>query len=305
MTPELLNEYIVFSKYLSVTRAARELNLSASTLSRHLSALSKEVGMPLFTHGDGLLTLTQAGSVVLQGACTIVADYQSMMRRVAELESRQNQTIRIAYAIDDRTVIDCISMAKTALAKSEEGSITIAWVKPQGSDYRQELLDGHADIIVDYDLESTKPDPALEFVPLIEDSIVLALPKGTYGNRKTVDRDEVCDRFIPHPSASVDNYIEKVIGLFDGCRHIPSPRFINASTMDDFYMHTLAKDEMWLFSRRQLFDYTSTIPLSYRKSCEIHELAGCDTTLRRFAVYKRDNPNPLIARFVDEMAQAF
>lgn len=304
MTPEMLNEFIVFSKHLNVTRAANELNLSASTLSRHLSALAKEVGTPLFTHGPGQLELTPAGAQVLRSACTIVAEYRSMLADVAELAANAGRTIRIAYALDDRTSIDCISIAKARLAKAGEPSPIVSWVKPGGKDYRRELLSNKADIIVDYDLEEAPLDDRLAFVPLVQDSIVLALPKGTFPGRRAIDVGEVCDRFIPHPSISVDNYLDKVMGLFSGCRRQPQPRFINAASMDDFFMHLLDRDEMWLFSRRQLFEYPGAIPRSYRETIEIHELAGCDTTLRRFAVYRHDNPNPLVAPCVDAMAKA-
>ena len=138
----------------------------------------------------------------------------------------------------------------------------------------------------------------------MDDSIVLALPKGTFPDQPRVHVSQVCKRYIPRPSASFDNYFDRVLGLFAGCSQRPPLRFIDAASMDEFFMHALDADEMWLFSRRQFFDYASSIPLSYRASCEIHELDGCDPAYRRYAIYAADNPNRLVAQFVEELAQA-
>ena len=167
------------------------------------------------------------------------------------------------------------------------------------------LRAGDVDVCIGYNLApETLADNRYVAVPLMDDSIVLALPKGTFPDQPRVHVSQVCKRYIPRPSASFDNYFDRVLGLFTGCSQRPPMRFIDAASMDEFFMHALDADEMWLFSRRQFFDYASSIPLSYRASCEIHELDGCDPAYCRYAIYAADNPNRLVAQFVEELAQA-
>lgn len=299
---EAFREFIVFAKHLSITKASEELHVAPSTLSRHLGALEREIGMPLISHQGSNLALTPVGSLVLKKASTIVGEYQNLLEQVARYKEDAGRVVRVAYALDDRTIIDAVSLAKLHLKKTY-GGFNVQPFHVRGKSTREALLDGEVDLIIDYNLdEKGLKDERLVTIALMEDSIVLALPAGTLPDQGTVHVNQVCRRYIPHPSASVDNYFDRVIGLFANCEQQPAIRFIDASTMDEFFMHALDADEMWLFSRRQFFNYASSIPLSYRASCEIHELAGCDTSYRRYAVYRADNPNRLVPLFAQELA---
>ena len=114
---ELYREFITFSRFLNVTRAAEELHLSPSTLSRHLATLECEVGGELFSHAGGGLELTAVGSVVLRGASAIVAEHRSMTEHVARLKAGEASVVRVAFALDDRSVIDRVSMAKARMRR--------------------------------------------------------------------------------------------------------------------------------------------------------------------------------------------
>lgn len=300
---DVYREFMVFAQHLNITRAAEKLHVSPSTLSRHISALEAEMGTPLFTHTTLGCQLTRAGDIVLRGASTLVADYRAMRERVDSLVREAEQTVSIAYALDDRTMIDCISLAKANFVASN-GKLNVRASHTRGQDNWELLISGDADVIVDYNLDEGAVDERFGITALMEDSIVLALPRGTYDDARPVDVREVCGRFVPRPTASADNYFERALRLFDGCGRIPNMRLIDASTMDEFFMHRLEADEMWLFSRRQLENYAGNIPRSYRESCEFHNLTGCDTSFRRWAVWRRDNPRPRVETFVRCLADA-
>ncbi len=295
-------EFIVFAKHLNVTRAAEELHVSTSTLSRHIAALEHQIGMPLVRREGATASLTPVGSLVLKKASTLVGEYDSLLEQVEHYRADASYSLRVAYALDDRTIIDAISLAKLRL-KQTYGGFNVQPFHGRGQSGWDALLAGEADVCIDYNLDEAPAVRDVEVVPLMEDSIVLALPKGTFPDQGPVHVSQVCRRYIPRPSASFDNYFDRVLGLFAECDQKPPTRFIDAATMDEFFMHTLDADEMWLFSRRQFFNYASSIPASYRASCEIHELAGCDTRYRRCAMYLADNPNRLVAQFVETLAE--
>lgn len=300
---DAFREFIVFSRHLNVTKAADELHVCPSTLSRHLAALEREIGMPLIRHEGAVLSLTPVGSLVLKKASTLVGEYDSLLKQVARYKEEARFSLRVSYALDDRTMIDAISLAKLRMRQTY-GGFNIQPFRSRGKSSREALLAGEVDIVVDYNLVPERAEDArLAFVPLVADDVVLALPKGAFPPGEPVSAQQVCRRYIPWPSAAVDNYIDLVARLFDGCEQRPPVRFIDASSMDEFFMHALDADEMWPFSRRQFFNYTSGIPASYRESCEIHELTGCDTSYRRHAVYLADNPNRLVPLFVEELAR--
>lgn len=295
-------EFIVFAKHLNVTRAAEELHVSTSTLSRHIAALEHEIGMPLVQREGSSTSLTPVGSLVLKKASTLVGEYDSLIEQVAHYRADASYSLRVAYALDDRTIIDAISLAKLRL-KQTYGGFNVQPFHGRGQSGWDALRAGEVDVCIDYNLsEDALAEAGFVAVPLMEDSMVLALPKGAFPTQREVCVNQVCRRYIPRPSASFDNYFDRVLGLFSGCDQRPPTRFIDAATMDEFFMHALEADEMWLFSRRQFFNYAGSIPASYRASCEIHELAGCDTSYRRYAVYASSNPNRLVAQFVSALA---
>jgi DNA-binding transcriptional LysR family regulator len=74
------------AEFGSVTRAARDLGVDASTLSRRVSALEDELGILLFERGRAGTTSTYAGRNVLQIAQRMIAD-AGAMRDVAARSS--------------------------------------------------------------------------------------------------------------------------------------------------------------------------------------------------------------------------
>ena len=67
-----LEQYLVFAKYLSVKRAARELCITESALSQQLGRLEKDYGATLYTRNGQGITLTDAGRAFLKNVESIL-----------------------------------------------------------------------------------------------------------------------------------------------------------------------------------------------------------------------------------------
>ncbi|NTU88376.1 MAG: LysR family transcriptional regulator [Actinobacteria bacterium] len=303
MEIEILREFIVFSKHLNITKAACELHLSPSTLSRHLSALEKEFGIPLIAHKSTNVALTKGGSIALEHACAISSEYQVLCAHMNSLKHVEFNDIRIDYALDDRQVIDRISLVKKSI-KQCLPNVTVKPCHIRGKEMFDALLDRSVDVVVLYDLDAVDVSMC-SIIPLMTDSMVIALPLGNpFSGRPDVTLDKVADRKIPWPTASTDNYLQCVLKLFKDSNQQPSIRFVDSDNMDEFFMHDLAEDEMWVFSRKQLENYATNIPASYRQSCEIFEFADVDTTFTRYAVYLNDNENLSVPMFVEALTRS-
>ena len=70
---DLVRGFEAAARHLSFTRAAEELFLTQSALSRQIQALEEQLGVPLFERRHRALLLTDAGQV-LQGAARAVLD---------------------------------------------------------------------------------------------------------------------------------------------------------------------------------------------------------------------------------------
>lgn len=78
MDIELFEEFTMVAKHMNLSEAARELHSTESTLSRHIAAVEKMVGVPLFDRTTTPMTLTAAGEVFLPQACIIGNEFRRM-----------------------------------------------------------------------------------------------------------------------------------------------------------------------------------------------------------------------------------
>lgn len=91
-----LREYIVLSRHLNFTAAAKELHLSQPALSNHLQALEREVGTRLAERSTvGEMRLTLAGQRLLEMAKAVVSEYDTAMADLREIRREVVGQIRV------------------------------------------------------------------------------------------------------------------------------------------------------------------------------------------------------------------
>ncbi|MEE8720173.1 MAG: LysR family transcriptional regulator [Coriobacteriales bacterium] len=305
MDVSIMREFITFARVLSVTKAARELNVSTSTLSRHLCALESELGAQLFTR-DQRLSLTGAGKMALDSSSVIVAEYDRLLSGIRGLASSGIADVRVSYALDDRTSIDVISRSFAELRPRLHGAI-VRSVQPRSKQIARALADREVDVAVLF-VPSVLDAEDFEAIPFSTDRALVALPASEGMSADApVTLAEVSGRTIPWPSSARDDYLDRLLTMFDGMARKPTVRWVDADDMDAFFMRSLEPGDMWFFSENQFRRYEGSIPASFRSTVTLHEIIGADATLVRNAVCRRDNPNPaakMLARQMGELGMA-
>lgn len=86
-------ELSVFSQHLSVSRAADELKISPSALSKHLAEMEESFGFPLINRGSKM-TLTPAGREIADFFSSFVTDYGEICRRSEMLSKIKSVVLR-------------------------------------------------------------------------------------------------------------------------------------------------------------------------------------------------------------------
>ena len=97
MELNLLMEFALLARYLNYGRAARELNLTQPTLSRHIVQLEEELGMQLFRRDRQSVSLTGAGRMFLPEAEAVVARYETARRRLREYQDGMSGELVLGY----------------------------------------------------------------------------------------------------------------------------------------------------------------------------------------------------------------
>ena len=91
-----LRYFLVAAKHEHITRAAKELNISQSTLSITINRLENELGTRLFTHSGRNVRLNDAGRLVYKYAQRISNQISDMHQELRHLNGEQDNTIIIA-----------------------------------------------------------------------------------------------------------------------------------------------------------------------------------------------------------------
>ena len=79
-----LREFITFSAYMNVSEAARRLHMAQPTLSHHIAAVEKEVGVQLVNRTTTPLTLTIPGRVFVNKTFELLRQYDGIPKKVNE-----------------------------------------------------------------------------------------------------------------------------------------------------------------------------------------------------------------------------
>jgi LysR family transcriptional regulator, transcription activator of glutamate synthase operon len=91
-----LQNFLAIIKYKSYSAAALELCITQSSLSKHIMALEKELGVELFDRSKRDIRLTPAGHVLHRHAETISGNYKEMLKEIKDFNTQEKSTIRIA-----------------------------------------------------------------------------------------------------------------------------------------------------------------------------------------------------------------
>src|SRR3954470_13530940 len=94
---DLLRSFFAISEFGSMSKAAEQLHVSQSTLTRQMQTLETEVGGQLMERGHSGVALTAAGHALLEGMRAVVAKADVVVAEARKLALGQSASLRIGY----------------------------------------------------------------------------------------------------------------------------------------------------------------------------------------------------------------
>ncbi|MBM6998800.1 LysR family transcriptional regulator [bacterium] len=146
MNTELLHEFCVFARRLNFTTAARYLNISQPTLSRHIAELERHFKTSLVTHGTATPELTYAGEVLLNSANKLLDEEQNLERELADARTVTISRLRIEDWRYSHTAMDVIHHALGVATAGFPGRRAEFVRAPAGATIVESLLRGDLDV---------------------------------------------------------------------------------------------------------------------------------------------------------------
>lgn len=95
MRIEYLKDFVILAKHANFLTASDELYISQSSLSKHIQALEKELGVQLFNRSTRDVRLSSYGQMYLPYAQKMVNNYEKSLMKLNQVKDNSQQTITI------------------------------------------------------------------------------------------------------------------------------------------------------------------------------------------------------------------
>lgn len=173
MNLDQLRSFFAISEFGSMSKAAEQLHVSQSTLTRQVQVLEDEIGGELLSRGHKGVALTAAGHVLLDGMRPVVAKADVVISEARKLARGQTSSLRIGYLMSAAS--EYLNPALAALRRSRpQTKVQLVDLSP--GDQIAALRRGELDVAV---LGNTNAAIAREFFVrrIATLPVVVALPE--------------------------------------------------------------------------------------------------------------------------------
>jgi DNA-binding transcriptional LysR family regulator len=161
----------------TIAAVARAHAYTPSAVSQQLAALQRDAGVPLLEPAGRRVRLTPAGMALVRHTETVLAALEAAAAGLASASAGLAGAVRIgAFPSAVRTLL---SPALVELGRDHPAlELMVTELDPVA--VPGALRDRRLDVALlhDYDVVPVEPDPALDMVPLLDETVFLAVPAG-------------------------------------------------------------------------------------------------------------------------------
>jgi len=152
------------------SRAAEKLHIAQPSLSQQLSKLEKEIGVLLFQRSTNSVELTHAGSVFVEKAQKILDMAEQLRQEMEDIsQMRRGRLVIGSLPITGSHVLPLVLPPFQA----EYPNIEVMLTEDTSANLEHLTASGQTDLSL---LSLPLQDPALAWLPILEEELVLALP---------------------------------------------------------------------------------------------------------------------------------
>ena len=216
MTDLQVKCFLQVARCLSFTRAAKELFISQSNISRQIATLEEELGLALFDRNTKGVKLTRQGQMLNESLSEMVAEWNRVLARAKNSIRKYNGSITVGC----QEHIKANSYISQVLSGFRECRPEIQITKERCT--QKKLVDGllndyyDAILIADHDVKLVQ---GVEKLTLYDSQVgIVVHKKHRLFYKKDVKlsdfKDSVFLRYLPMKLKPEDDYLHKICGAF-------------------------------------------------------------------------------------------
>ena len=198
---------------LSFTKAAVRLHIAQPPLSRQIRQLEEELGCDLFERLGRSIRLTDAGKFFFDKTTQFTTRLEDVVMATRRIAEKQKKWFGIGF-VPSMLYGFGPALIRNVNALNEQAEIGLSEMTTLQQ--FKALRTGHIDIGFGRILLD---DPDIERLVLVEEPLVLVLPKNhQLSGRAHVSVDDIVrEPFILYPAKPRPSYADHVVGLFERC----------------------------------------------------------------------------------------
>lgn len=298
MDIDLLNEFVTLTKCLNYSKAAEQLYISQSVLSRHIQSLETRLGVELLARSKHSVSLTPIGEIFAADAEKVIGMYEKAIEHVQMSKDGSLGTFELttSYALSSLFLYEFLPKfnrkypnIKAKINIQEVGVGTKKAIEDQVTDMA---------ILMDWTENSS---PLIEHEPFFRNSFYAFIPNG----HPLYDKDSVTIQelsglpmvYLSGPENQCSTaYFQK---LFEKHHAVYNP-CIAASGTEDIFLKILTEHSVSILSET-VFRFT---PSKIRPI----KISDVDAYINTNLIWNKENTNPCIrvfAREFDIFARAY
>ena len=235
-----LEEFILVANNLSLTKAARQLNLTQPAVSKHMSALERDFGIQLLVRDNQSIALTNAGKELLGYANDIVDTFSLAQSRMRAISHSRQTEIKIGGLYHGRQTRKVIL---EALGKLDSTTFRFCDVDKNPLDA---LLEQDIDVLIQTGARELIEDKRVKAIHLFDDDLFVAVPKtSTLAQKDSLTVKDLESVTVLQPTGS--NLL--ALECSPLAESLPLKKYVYAPTVFSFSMIELADSEVLILSR--------------------------------------------------------
>lgn len=170
---EHLDEFAALALTLNYSKVAKRFHTSPSVLSKHITALEREVGQQLFTRSTTSVELTAAGRRFYEGMSPIIEDYHAFMDDFCNGRTSRSHLLNVAVGVRTAQTLRMVALAAHRLEADNGIKVNFA-NRETGTLYKDPIL-SETDAIITYANEKLTRESII--IPLKRDPFVAVIPR--------------------------------------------------------------------------------------------------------------------------------